>query len=183
MLRTVQASVCQRIDTSIVVSARVEADILDQESEQLFAIDIASSSSACHTRAGPAPTPGSGHAPPDPPGGSTPTGRVADSRSRRSTSASFASQSRSKRPPDQAVLRVDRQEAAPGQLRLVARPLHDQLPLAVHPACLSAIWSMAAIETSSCAGRIASRKAPATAASMPSPRSDWQVFSPRFLWS
>ena len=40
------------------------------------------------------------------------------------------------RPPDQAVLRIDRQEPAPGQLRLVARPLHDQLPLAVHPARL-----------------------------------------------
>src|SRR5262249_22804643 len=47
----------------------------------------------------------------------------------------------------------------------------------------SAICSMAAIDTSSCAGCMASRTTRDTASSIRSPRSDWHDFSPSCLWS
>jgi len=97
-------------------------------------------------------------------------GRVADSRSRRSTSASFASQSRAHvRPTRRFSGSTARNRRRPAPPR--TRPLHDQFPLAVHRRACCAICSMAAIALQLCR-RMASRKARATASSIRSPRSD-----------
>ena len=76
---------------------------------------------------------------------------------------------------DQAMLGLDGQEAAPGQVRLVARLLQAQLPLAIDLPRGPPRSSSAASATVSSAGWSASRKLRATAASTPSPRIDWQV--------
>ena len=111
--------------------------------------------------------PGSGPAPP----GSTRridgAGRVADSRSRRSTSASLASQSRSNvRPTRRFSGSTARNRRRANSASYRARSTINSHWRSTLRAC-SAIWSMAAIDTSSCAGCMASRKTRATAASMP----------------
>jgi hypothetical protein len=78
-------------------------------------------------------------------------------------------------PGDLPVLRIHGHELAVGQFGLLTGALEGQFPLAIGPTSPGGNLVEAAIETSSWAGRMVSRKVRATVTSISSPRIAWQV--------
>jgi hypothetical protein len=81
----------------------------------------------------------------------------------------------------QAMLGRNGAAAAACKVRLVAGTLQAQLPLPVN-ALSTRLQALKCLKRNSHAGVRASRKACATAVSMP-PRMNWQVGAPIWLWS